>query len=568
MCPICIHSTTRFHRLRAHAVARHGLSPQSEKLQDFVRKCRSHNQRGVRVTSICKVRAILGRFCQRKSYLRVAKRILLMHNVIVKEKNDLTILIPHTPLRKRGLKVAQGTGGGESQIGFAEVEIGDTPTICNELRATQPPLQIADRHPICNDLSSKRPQLQIEDRPSICNDTVVDKQEKKRQRIPDIAKAGLVPKCNHLCSVAKQYNNFEDRFSTRSPSSTRANAKMIHRYMEWARENGDCTDDVKILCNSEMPMDFAVVMNKTFQPFTVKNHASAMVSLIDLILASREMKDALGLGPHMKSDLRNAREAWDLIKCKTQRVARAKQRVKTRSGQFQNAPMLAIADFLIENTPKCDQILLHHDRPELDSKSDIELVRCVCALFMALHGARLCAVLNLAKKELVDALCFNGRYILRIFKHKSARFHGPCSLALRPHQFRMLQAMSDFYGKGDKVFPINESGRACKELFAPFCAFFRKKYNLDPPDMTFNLVRKTIETNAFLEQSANIKARDAVSSYLCHGKQVTALHYAFKTEHAVVSEAKHVEEIVTCLVALDLVREKRIRLPKPLGKFN
>ncbi|XP_034237446.1 uncharacterized protein LOC117642914 [Thrips palmi] len=76
------------------------------------------------------------------------------------------------------------------------------------------------------------------------------------------------------------------------------------------------------------------------------------------------------------------------------------------------------------------------------------------------------------------------------------------------------------------------------------------------------------KTNSFYEQNANGKAQEQISSYLCHGKQVTDLHYCFKTDQAVIAQAKSVEEVISCLVALDLVREKRVDLPAPTDAFH
>jgi len=387
----------------------------------------------------------------------------------------------------------------------------------------------------------------------------------KRQRVECIRHAGLVDRFDKLCSSANIFQSAESSSRSRSAASTKAYCHMQHRFISWAKQNSPgARSELELILCAESPFDFAKLLQKTFKPFTVKNHASAMCALIELIMCNNEVKSAFGFRPHMKASLQAACESWSKIKAVAQRQGRAGQREKTRSGKFQNAPILLILEFLKKYAPICEKFC-EDPEAEIGDGSLRALTICVCALYMCLHGQRLCAVLNLTQSELRDAICTNSRYILRIHQHKSFRHHGPSAIALRKHQYQLLQAMADLYGQNGNVFPSDSTGKACKHLFAPVNEFIKKKC-IESQDITFNLFRKTVETNAFLVQSRGGKDRENINTYLCHGKSVTALHYAFKTDEEVVNQARSVEAVIAGLAALDIVREKRVILPNPLGK--
>lgn len=387
-----------------------------------------------------------------------------------------------------------------------------------------------------------------------------------RQRLQNIRHAGLVSRFDKLCQIASVYENSEKSCRNRSAASTKAYAHMQHRFIQWAKkENPGFQSEISILCCPDLPFDFGHLLQRTFKPFTVKNHASAMCSLIEGILCNNEVKSKIGFKPHMKDALKSAYESWNKIKCLHQRQGRAQQRQKTRSGKFKNAPVLWILEFLMKSEPQCIDFL-KDPQSHANERAARELLICVNATYMSLHGQRLCSVLNLTQEELLNAICVHGRYILRIQKHKSVRHHGPSALALRSHQFELLQGMADLYGgENGLVFPIHQTGRACKQLFRPLNEYMKKKCS-ESPEMSFNLIRKTLETNSFLVEGCNDKARENINTYLCHGKAVTALHYAFKTDQQVISQARIVEAVFANLAALDLVRDKKVPLPGPQGK--
>lgn len=387
----------------------------------------------------------------------------------------------------------------------------------------------------------------------------------QRQRVRDIAKAGLVSKFDTLCRTAQVYLKVEGTNRNRSEASSEANAKMIHRFIEWAKCNFETSDEMKILCDSDAANEFGNVLNSTFKPYTAKNHATAMLTLYDVVLCSREVKDSLGFQPHMSNAVRSARDCWNLLKCKLQRAARAKQRQTLQAGHFQNAPIAWTLEFLAVEAPICEKGMSDvnfEDTPRLSAMS-----RCVAACYMALHGQRLCAVLNMKRVELEHAINSHGRYIVRIYKHKTARFHGASAVALRPHQYHFLRQMSDCFSRNENVFAIHDTGRASKELFAPLRTYISRKYHVDPPDITFNLFRKTIETNSYLTTNSKEECERNINSYLCHGKQVTDLHYRHKSDALVVQQCGSVETVLGSLAALDQVREGRVALPGPLGEY-
>lgn len=567
-CPLCDHTTKRFTRLYHHGESKHGLRGNSGKCRTFKKMCWSQNARGVRFTTLEKITSLLGKYAQSASHINAAKIVLRKHSVRLKNEVLLEDLPTENGFVCEPMQSEDELDNVNSQSPFfasrPKQSENNEYIFSEDGLSTNASLQSENQNACINSEEGVPTSATMQSK--IQNDLVNSESpaHPKRQRLTIIEKAGMVSKFNSLCRTAQVYLEVERTTGNRSIQSCQANAKMIHRYIEWAKSSANTREEIDILCDAEMPHEFANLLKSTFKMFTVKNHACAMVTLYDLILCSRDAKQLLQFRPAMKDAIRNAKECWNHIKCKVQRSARAEQRAITQGGNFQNAPILWLLEFAATFAPKCENIMT--DSAFGGSQQDRDITRAVAACYMALHGQRLCAVLNLKKSELSNAVKSNGRYVVRIHEHKTAQSGGPAAVAFRPRQYWLIRNMADYYSHGERAFPISPSGRASKELFGPVANYIKTTYNVDIPDLTPNLVRKTIETNSFLAPSATDRHPLSVSNYLCHGKEVTDLFYRHKTDALIADQSRCVEQVVFCLAALDLVRNGRVSLPGPLGK--
>ena len=504
-CPLCRHTGTRYFRLKTHAEAKHGLRRDGASMTRFMAKCRKINARGVRVTANSDLQRILGQFARSPSHIRVAKRVLRHCASVIDtdQQRNSPFTEPHS----------------------------------NKTRALHGP------------------------------DAMPSTTTYARQRRADIDSAGLVAHFGKLCVSADAYL-LSNSWKTCSLATATANARMVHRFLSWAKNQTEHIDDeeIQLLCDPDLPHEFVRVLSSVLKPYSVKNHVTAMYGFIDAVIWNKQLQLGIKCADGLKAQLKTIREIWLRLKGDTQRLARRKQRAVTRSGQFANAPILWIIQFLNQSGKKCDKLMKD---PLMESAHLLETVRCVCATYLALHGQRLSSILNLTLKEINAANYTQGRFVLRIQNHKTSKTSGPASIALKPHQYKLIKFMAETYGgkgRGDKAFPIRESGRTSSILFKPLNAFIRSRSGHQDTAITCNKIRKTIESNKYLVGGESSEKSRAVSSYLMHGKNVTDLHYSFKTDYMVVYEGRLVESVVSSLVFLDLVRDGTVPLAAADGK--
>lgn len=394
-----------------------------------------------------------------------------------------------------------------------------------------------------------------------------EKQAIARQRRSDIDAAGLVANFGKLCLSAQAFLK-ADCTDKRKIATQAANARMVHRFVTWAssQQGHDGDKEVNLLCDTELPDQYVCVLSSVFRPFTVKNHLTAMCSLLDALLWNKDIQSAIGCTYRLKPQLKSVREVWQRLKTDAERRARRRQRAVTRSGRYANAPILWILQFLKKHAEKCEKYI---EDPDLQTPQLEEMVRCVCAIYFAIHGQRLCALLNVTAKEVFEANYTQGRFVIRVADHKTRESSGPACVAFKSHQYNLIKLMAESYGRDGRAFPIRNSGQASANLFRPLNAFLcAKSKAASLPTVTCNAIRKTIESNKHLVGDSQSDNNRAITSYLCHGKQVTDLHYAYKTDQVVVAQSRLVESVVSSLAALDLVRDNAVRLAEPKGAFE
>lgn len=340
---------------------------------------------------------------------------------------------------------------------------------------------------------------------------------------------------------------------------------MLHRYLDWVRNSYLTDSDAQILLNHEWAEDFISVLKKTYKAYTVKNHAASVASCLELLLTDQTFRVELGLSYPSKPKIQEAKNVWITLKRNNEKDARAMQRAKIRSGTYRDVPVSTIFDFLLANHSKVDAIIENWDNHVLVSlPHDLGLVKAFCSVILALHGQRLCAALNLTSKAVTEPARSSGLFIIRIQDHKSKRAHGPAAVALRPEHYAVFHGLARYRiaeeGPYAKLLtaPGNKAGQS---LLAPVEAHLCARHP-GWSGITFNLLRKSIETNAFLANSSDFDPAKAVSSYLLHTKGVTDLHYAYRSDARIVAESHTVQDVLAQLLVMDLVRAGVISPPQ------
>ena len=496
-CPRCKHRSTRFYRMRTHAASLHGIAHGSAQMNKFLRECRQLSKAGIRKTSRARILKLMGRYAASRSHYLVARKVLQGHLFMTKAFSN-----------------DDPKGGKPSK------------PVSRPRHTTPPPTST----PVA------------------------------RQRRSVIKDTGILPEISEemLCQPARVFKEVELARAKRSPQGTLATAKMVHRYVNWSQRRQPFQSDAVILLSTELPMDFMHEMSAIFRPNTLKNHAGAMIAFLDQAQYQREIKKLFGSSPSVRQKLAAVREVWTRLKQRHEREARHVQREAVRGGQLRNAPVKLMCDFLIANSALSD---LHTELlPSERSTAD-----CVVATVLALHGQRLCAALNLTAGEVLDAAPVHGNSrIIRVQDHKTRRSHGPAAICLREREYRLFRSLArqraTLAGRSAPLLTA-PAGKGCQTLFSPLNEYITRELP-DWQGLTFNLVRKTIESNVHLAPcSSRHVAGTQVNAYLLHGKEVTALYYAYRSDTQVAAEALAVQSILTALVVLDLVRDGQLQLP-------
>lgn len=190
-----------------------------------------------------------------------------------------------------------------------------------------------------------------------------------------------------------------------------------------------------------------------------------------------------------------------------------------------------------------------------------EEVVCAAGLVMLLHAARLCVALNMTVAEVHGMTPHQGRVVLRVATHKTASSGGRACVALRPRQGRLLRRVADLRrylpgGGLDSARVLvagNERAGPPRLLLRPFLRSLSRRH--PARGLVFNDVRREVESQRFLlgAGAAEDKVAQSISSYLCHSQRVGRLHYARRTDAVVVAEARQLEELLSQLVAVDMV---------------
>jgi hypothetical protein len=338
---------------------------------------------------------------------------------------------------------------------------------------------------------------------------------------------------------------------------------MVHRYLEYVKKiYPHLQDDGSILLHQEIPDQFIAVLRRILKPYSVKNHAASLASCLDLLLTDHGFRQEIGLGYASKPKIREAKEIWVGLKSSVERQARGLQRAKLRAGVYKNVPVSSLFDFLLINQQKVEAILnSSEEHGQQPTYHDFELIQAYCSIILLLHGQRLCAALKITSKSVLNPAWASGLIVLRIPEHKSRRSHGPAAVAMKELHYRAFAGLAKLKialeGPASRLLSAPPN-RASKVLLVPVDRLLA----LTHPGwghLTFNSLRVTVESNAYLASTSRIvESTDAISSYLLHSKKTSDLHYSYRSDERIAAESRQVQDILSQLVLMDLARNGQL----------
>lgn len=501
--------------MRTHAVSRHAVPPGSARLMRYTVQCHSLSKSGLRKTSKRKVLQLMGTAARSAKHYRLVRRVLKGHMITV---------------------------------GDASSPVGDD----------------HEEHVDGEDTEDVEPRARSGGRPA----RTTKKEFESTLKLTQFD-------ATNMCDVATRYKQMNSgREASMGPDTVSANARMVDRFFSWAMHNTSYEEEGSLLLCTDRPVQFLTAMRKVAAPNTLRNYCNAMLSCIGTASTHAEFSSLFAGKRLFRKRLQQVAEVWSKLKNQYEKTARQNQRCLVRAGRFQNAPIRLILQYLCEFAEKFDEHV-KEGQTSVNLSSPSDPLICAVACILALHGARLVCALNMKVSEVRDAATpTNNRHVIRVARHKTARFSGPAPLALTQGQYRLIKALADLRSRGDgekRDVPLlpKLSGRACQVLFKDANAYLALHAPGVKP-LTFNMIRKTVHSNEFLisGEAEGSVAKKNVSTYLCHGRGVASMHYTFRSDKAVVAEAASVEAVVATLAALDMIRDGTIPLPGCHGKYS
>lgn len=518
-CSLCPHVSCRLFRLRTHAVSKHGLEAHSREMELYVKDCQNIRAKGWRITSTDRIIGLMGHYGTSSSIRDMVVRVLNGHLVKVQSptRGNEEVIKRDCPVERADKRIALGRG-----------------------RAT-----------------TKR-NLQ------------------RRGLIHSFAAENFCELARSYLTVHSEPNDAERPFSR---ATLYSHVRFIHRYVSWALRKSATANEWETIASTSLAKDFVAHISSVLMPASVRNHTTAMVSLLEGCLSIPALRRQCN--PALRRKLRSAVAVWIQLRRNVDKRARSLQRQRITNGEFKSAPIVQIVGYLdkMNETGNIERIFikLQKELGQPYHAVPTRMVRywrmtlCVLATIILIQGQRLCVALNVTMKELDSSKMRHGLYVVRVAKHKTSTVSGPAAFVLKPHQFQLFARFSAIRKKMltcKEELLVSSRGGTPFNLLSHLDRFVsRNKGQAEQPQpkITFNTVRKTIETwSPVLIGRTATHCADAIMAYLCHGKEVTRSHYRFRTDQTVVSQSQDVENAVCQLI---LVRTAGSHLPKkPLGK--
>lgn len=363
---------------------------------------------------------------------------------------------------------------------------------------------------------------------------------------------------DNVCSAAKSYVEMQRGRGLVSNQTISANAKYIHRYVTFGKTHLSTLDETKVLTNIPTISVFFEKARDMFAPNSLRNHAAALVDCINLGLSHPSFTLFKDIS---RNTLKSALKCCLSFKNDSEKKARQDQRRAINNPEEINVSILEIL--------KICQVLKNDLKQSLDRldknitqtlreipqtlKSDWHIASCVIGIFLLLQAVRLSTAINLTVCEVLSATSFQGYHVMRVSNNKTANTRGAACIALPSNQFEMVKKFADIRGRvkfcSGKLL-VTARGKPNVNILEPLNKVLSKP-------VTFNTVRKSLETNLFLLDSKGENKLN-ISSYLCHTQEVARQYYRFKTDAVVVNESMEVTKLLFQMASLEVVIEKKL----------
>lgn len=500
-CPECVHVGTRLYRMKTHAISKHAVEENSDEMKKFVLECLKLSRKGWRETTEQRVGKILGKFRHSASHRAVARDVLRGHLVRIKDR-------PESDPNVRSLKMTL-----------------PLPSRGRALTA------------LCLRTSSLTASFTSED----------------------------------LCSLAVTYVKECEDSGHLTKRHIMNSAKLIHRVVMFCMMHFSTLSEEDGLLHAGAAKSFVQEAKVVLRPNSIKNHLAAVIALLGLARYETEVKRILS-SSYSEKQIESASANWKREKIAIDKVARQEQRLIAMKGELPHLPLYDVSCYL--QNLKDENILcaalsrletMNRGATEVPShlRTDWHLVQCYIATVMLLHAQRLSACLGMTVHEVVHSVSRSqGRIIIRIKTHKTGKA-GPACFALTSseyeHFLRFGKVREKMNVSNDSLL-ISASGKDAQNVLQPLLASLATK---DGKSATFShkTMRKVVETHAsILHCDGKSKSSTAanVNRYLCHGEDVTDLHYRYRTDNYVIESCNQVQSIISQLLSIQIFQKTNL----------
>lgn len=503
MCVLCDYASPRLYRLRSHAVAKHGLAQGSSESDQFLKRCQSLSCRGDRTTTEDKVIGAMGRYAASKSHRQVVAAVLKSHRIDFEA--DVT-----------------GADAYQSQAKTVPAPVSRPFGRAATYRAMK-------------------------------------------------SSGFIVDFDQNLCKTSKFYFRIKSRGSESNQNTVLANAQLIHRYIHWAAaasgRDVQSANELKLLMDSLLAKSFVTSLRTVMQPTSVRNHASAVLDALELILVTLSTRRKLNSTEKWK--LRVAAVTWTKLKRKMDKESRAMQRAKINEGALELAPLSCICAYLgqLNEFGILDNHISALSRGIREGVKHVPIhlagawreLTAYLAGILLIQGMRLCVALKLKISEYEDASWRDGLAVVRVRDHKTVKHSGPAAFVLKIHQYSTFEkylTLRRRISTPRDTMLISTHGGLARDILEPIQGHLRKEGVVCGSELTFNDVRKTLETMTYLvsDESSGNNGSPGIMRYLCHGPSATRSFYRFRTDGVVVNQWRKLEVLIAQILSLDDIR--------------
>jgi len=516
LCSLCDHVASRRFRIESHGTAVHGIGAAGK--QCYLKRCNNLSKRGHRFTSRSKVLKLMGPYATSKNTYLMVENVLKKHMIHV-SNDGLEDKAP--PVTKHVEPLRAGPCLNQTPVGFPhasanatgallQVELCDTTTV----QAPRCELGQAFSHPFSPHGRGHTSAM--------------------------LKRIGLVHTFVgvELCVLSKIYMKLHDA----ALSDRQLGAQQLHRFIEWATREGNCTEEAAISSES-LARQFELKVRDVMMPNSIKNHCNSILEMIKLCSTRKQL--AAAFPPSQRQSLNRARDEWHRIKRDSEKLARRVQKRRVMTTPAMEAPLFWTSVYLqkLRTSEELGECLAAVGKGSATPRQ-ISIILCVICCFFALHGQRRCVAEEVRISEVTAAVRHHGRFVLRVSKHKTTLDTGAANLALQESQFAVMLAYANARAEkcsADGALLRTLDGKGVRSPFEPLLEFVRARSHF-PDRLTFNTFRKAIETcKKYAGGEISGAQCDQIHSYLKHGRAVTRQHYEFQSDAVICGQAREVE---------------------------